>query len=119
MTSRRQRILAKQQARDVLNSDTDNDGYDTPSDDSAADEAKALKVIEQYRLNPEISKADKKLLKGAIMDRKKKEKHDKHKAAKSVAVDKQLLDSDEENEMIMSQLVFAQGSANKKKGEDL
>lgn len=118
MTSRRQRILAKQQARDVLNSDTDNDGYDTPSSDSAADEAQALKVIEQYRLDPNMSKADKKLLKGAVKDSKKREHEEKKKAKQLAAVDKRVIDSDEEDEILMANLVFTQKMAKANKEEE-
>lgn len=118
MTSRRQRILAKQQARDVLNSETDNDGYDTPTSDTDADEAKALKVIEQYHLNPEISKTDRKLLKGAIMDSKKREKKTKKAASKQAQTDLKLHDSDEEDDIVLHQMVFAQKEVAKNKTEE-
>lgn len=101
MTSKRQRILAKQQARDVLNSETDGDGYDTPTSDSAADEAIALKVIEEYRKNPELSKTDRKLLKGALVTSKKKQKHEQRIQRTQATADLKLHDSDEEEQILM------------------
>lgn len=82
MTTKRQRILAKQQAADVL--DSESDGNESPDDDTAAEEAKALKVIEQYKKDPQITKADRKLMKGACVDKKKEERKNIHAAKKEV-----------------------------------
>lgn len=95
MTTKRQRILAKQQAADVLDSESDGKD-DSPSDDTAAEEAKALKVIEQYKKDPKITKADRKLMKGACVDKKKQEKKDIHHANALAKVDNGVNDSDDD-----------------------